>query len=247
MDGNFKLYDWTASAKRINEILDQPAGQFEETDSLPNRDKLTYTNGFYANCTALFIDIRDSSKLPGKHKRPILAKIYRAFISEMVAVLNSHLKVREVNIVGDCVWAVYNTPVKDDIDEVFRVAYTANTLIDLLNARYQKRSIDPLTIGIGIDYGRALMIKAGYSGSTINDVIYMGDVVNRAAHLAHEAGRRDLWGNSRPAIWVGEVFHLNLNDHNRGLLQYRRDDNLGTVYTGDVACTSMNEWVKENG
>ncbi len=246
MDGNYKTYDWTASAKRIDEILNQPAGQFEEKDSLPSRDKLTYTNGFYANCTALFIDIRDSSKLPGKHKRPALAKIYRAFISEMVAVLNSDQYVREVSIVGDCVWAVYDTPKKTDINDVYRVAFTANTLIELLNARYEKRNIDPLKIGIGIDWGRALMIKAGYNGSSINDVIYMGDVVNRAAHLAHKAGR-GLWGNSSHPIWVGSDFWGNLNDHNQSLLTGAYDTELGYVYTGHVVNTAMSDWVEQNG
>ncbi|MFC3479204.1 hypothetical protein [Kocuria carniphila] len=53
------------------------------------------------------------------------------------------------------------------------------------------------------------MIKAGFSGSGINDVLYMGDVVNRAAHLAHEAGRG--WADP---IFVGGVFEQNLNDHN---------------------------------
>lgn len=246
MDGNYKTYDWTASAKRIDEILNQPAGQFEEKDSLPSRDKLTYTNGFYANCTALFIDIRDSSKLPGKHKRPVLAKIYRAFISEMVAVLNSDQFVREVSIVGDCVWAVYDTPHTTDIDDVFGVAFTANTLIELLNARYEKRGIDPLKIGIGIDWGRALMIKAGYSGSGISDVIYMGDVVNRAAHLAHKAGR-GLWGSSSHPIWVGSDFWGNLNDHNQSLLTDAYDPELGYVYTGHVVNTAMSDWVEQNG
>lgn len=246
MDGNYKTYDWTASAKRIDEILNQPAGQFEEKDSLPSRDKLTYTNGFYANCTALFIDIRDSSKLPGKHKRPVLAKIYRAFISEMVAVLNSDQYVREVSIVGDCVWAVYDTPNKTDIDDVFSVAAKANTLIALLNARYEKRGIDPLKIGIGIDWGRALMIKAGYSGSGISDVIYMGDVVNRAAHLAHKAGR-GLWGSSSHPIWVGSDFWGNLNDHNQSLLAGAYDPELGYVYTGHVVNTAMSDWVEQNG
>ncbi len=110
MDGNYKPYSWISSSSRIKEILDQPAGQFEETDDLPSRDRLTYTNGFYGRCSAIFIDIRDSSGLTAKHKRPTLAKIYRSFISEMVAVLNANENVREVNIVGDCVWAVYNTP-----------------------------------------------------------------------------------------------------------------------------------------
>lgn len=238
MDGNYKLYNYTNSSERIQDILDQPAGTFEEVEGLPDRDKLTFTNGFYGMCSAVFIDIRDSSGLTKKHKRPLLAKIYRSFISEMVSVLNSDPNVREVNIVGDCVWAVYKTTQKTQIDGVFSIAYQANTLLKLLNTHYAKKGIDPLKIGIGIDYGRVLMIKAGFSGSGINEVIYMGDVVNRAAHLAHEAGRA--WNDP---IFVGDVFHQNLNDHNRNLLTSRYVSNLGTVHTGNVVHTPMNEWV----
>jgi len=240
MDGNFRSYSYTSSSDRIKAILDQPTGTFTEVDDLPDRDKLTFTNGFYGMCSAIFIDIRDSSGLTSKHKRPTLAKIYRAFISEMVAVLNSDPYVREVNIVGDCVWAVYNTPRTRDIDDVFAVAFRANTLLKLLNHHYAKKDIGALKIGIGIDYGRVLMIKAGFSGSGINDVIYMGDVVNRAAHLAHEAGR----GWSADPIYVGGVFHQNLNAHNQKLLTSRYVTNLGAVYTGNVIQTDMNEWVE---
>lgn len=119
MDGNFAFYDYVASAKRIDDILNQPSRQFEEADSLPDRDRLTFTNSFYGWCSAIFVDIRDSSGLTAKHNRPTLAKIYRVFISEMVAVLNGADQVREVNIVGDCVWAVYNTTKKTDINTVF--------------------------------------------------------------------------------------------------------------------------------
>ncbi|CDM79576.1 Adenylate and Guanylate cyclase catalytic domain protein (plasmid) [Mycobacterium marinum E11] len=242
MDGNYKLYSWVSSSSRIKDILDQPAGQFEETDDLPSRDTLTYTNGFYGRCSAVFIDIRNSSSLTQNYKRPTLAKIYRSFISEMVAVLNGHENVREVNIVGDCVWAVYNTPWKSDIDGVFARAFTANTLLKLLNEQFSKKSLDPLKIGIGVDWGRVLMIKAGYSGSGINDVIYMGDVVNRAAHLAHKAGR-----NYEKPIWVGPNFQGNLNEHNSGLLTQKWDLELGGfVYTGDVVSTAMDTWIEEN-
>jgi hypothetical protein len=127
MDGNFKGYSYTSSSDRIKDILNQPAGTFQEVDGLPDRDRLTFTNGFYGMCSAVFIDIRDSSGLTDKHKRPTLAKIYRAFISEMVAVLNSDAYVREVNIVGDCDWAVYKTTQPNHIDDVFRVAFQANT------------------------------------------------------------------------------------------------------------------------
>lgn len=239
MDGNYKAYNYTNSSDRIKAILDQPAGSFEEVDGLPDRDKLTFSNGFYGMCSAVFIDIRDSSGLTSKHKRPTLAKIYRAFISEMVAVLNSDPYVREVSIVGDCVWAVYKTTQTNHIDDVFNIAFTANTLIKLLNQHFSQRGIDPLRIGIGVDYGRVLMIKAGFSGSSINDVIYMGDVVNRAAHLAHAAGR----GRGGNPIFVGGDFQQNLNEHNQGLITSRYVSGLGTVYTGDVIQTEMNEWV----
>lgn len=239
MDGNYKPYSYTASSDRIKEILDRPTGSFEEVDGLPDRDKLTYTNGFYGMCSAIFIDIRDSSGLTTKHKRPTLAKIYRAFISEMVAVLNSDLFVREVNIVGDCVWAVYKTTQKTHIDDVFSVAAKANTLVKLLNHHLAKKGIDPIAVGIGLDYGRVLMIKAGYSGSGINEVIYMGDVVNRAAHLAHEAGRG--WGSS--PMLAGGLFHQNLNDHNRNLFHSRWMNSLGTVYSASAINIAMNDWV----
>lgn len=239
MDGNFRTYDYLKSSARIKEIMDQPAGTFEEVDGLPDRDKLTFTNGFYGMCSAIFIDIRDSSGLTDKHKRPTLAKIYRAFISEMVAVLNSDPYVREVNIVGDCVWAVYKTTQTNHIDDVFAIAFKANTLLKLLNHHFAKKNIAPIKIGIGIDYGRVLMIKAGFSGSAINEVIYMGDVVNRAAHLAHEAGR-----NWNDPIFVGGVFQQNLNDTNKALLTSRYVSGLGTVHTGNVVRTDMNNWVE---
>ncbi|MEI2810739.1 MAG: adenylate/guanylate cyclase domain-containing protein [Nocardioides sp.] len=241
MDGNYKSYSHISSSARIAEILDQPVGQFEETDALPDRDRLTYTNGFYGRCSAIFVDIRDSSALTTKYKRPPLAKLYRAFISEMVATLNSDPDVREVNIVGDCVWATYNTPYTRDIDDVFTVACRANTLRKLLNKHLTKRGYDELSFGIGVDWGRVLMIKAGYNGSGLNDVVYMGDVVNRAAHLAHKAGR----GWAAPPMWIGSDFNNNLTDDNSKWLTSRYDSQLGTVYTGDVVLTTMSEWINE--
>ena len=181
MDSNYKIYDYASSFQRIDDILNQADVNYEEVTELPDRDRLTFSNGFYANCSALFVDIRDSSSLPTKMRRPTLARLYRAFISELVAVMNADLRCREISIVGDCVWCVVNTPNKSDIDGVFTTAARAHSLVKVLNYKLRTRKIEPIRIGIGMDWGRALMIKAGYSGSGINDVVYMGDVVNSAA------------------------------------------------------------------
>jgi class 3 adenylate cyclase len=239
MDSKLKLYDFEASFKRIDGILAQGAGDYTEVDELPSRDDLTYTNGFYAYCSALFIDIRDSSSLPSKAKtRPVLAKIYRSFISETVAIFNSDPHAREVNIVGDCVWGVYNTPKKPHIDGVFQLAYEANSLVKVLNYKLGKKGYPTIAAGIGMAYGRALMIKAGYNGSGINDVIYMGDVVNEAAKLAARGSK-----GFAPALMVQHTFYANLKPGNQAFLQRATD---GVCMQGNVVQKGMEAWYDEN-
>lgn len=59
-------------------------------------------------------------------------------------------------------------------------------MADVLNYEMKKASYGhPIEIGIGMPWGRALMIKAGYSGSKFNDAVYMGGAVNEAAKLAN--------------------------------------------------------------
>src|SRR4051794_4210541 len=92
------------------------ASELNEADGIPSRERLTYTNGFDIYCSTLFIDMRGSSELVKKHRRATLARLYRAYISEMTAVLRYGLRVRELSIHGDAVWAVYDTTEKTQID-----------------------------------------------------------------------------------------------------------------------------------
>lgn len=239
MQSNHRTYEVAASAGRIREILNASDINYEEVDNLPPRDKLTFTNGFYAYCSALFVDIRGSSQLPGKYRRPTLARLYRAYISEVVAIMNADPYCQEVNIVGDGAWCVVKTPKKSDIDDVFGTAFRINSMKRILNYELGKRGIDPIEIGLGMDYGRALMVKAGLAGSGINDVVYMGDVVNRAAKLA--AGGNESYFDR--TLMVGDVFYGNLNDHNKGLLSWHSSRQ---CWHGDVIDTGMEEWFQAN-
>ncbi len=229
------------SASRMDEILDANDNDYEDNKSgIPSRDKLTYKNGYYVNVTALFIDIVDSSKLTDGNKRPTLAKMYRAFLSECVAIMNSWEMCKEININGDCVWGVFETPKKSDIDDVISVAAQLNSMINILNYKLMKKKYDTLTVGIGIDYGRALMVKAGYTGSGINEIVWMGDVVNTACHLANKAGR----GYRRKTI-VTENIYCNLNDHHKSLLSSYVDGQV-TRYEGNIIRNNMKDWYIEN-
>lgn len=206
-------YSFNESDDRIQEILNGTDQSFKELDQIPDAECLTFVNGFYVNCAALFIDIRGSSKLPENHTRPVLGKIYRAYISECVALMNQDANCREIFIEGDCVSGIFNVPHKSDIDAVFFRAAQLNTLIELLNWRIEQKGYTPIKCGIGLAYGRALMLKAGFKGSAINDIVWMGDVVNTAANLCHQGNKDD-----RKPIQVSSGIFINLKLENQRLL-----------------------------
>ena len=233
-------YNIDTSSQRMDDILNAGNGNFSDSQSIPQRSSLTYTNGYYVNISALFIDIVGSSDMTDEHKRPTLAKMYRCFISECTAILNAHSICKEISINGDCVWGVFETPYRENIDTVFSIAAQLNSLIKILNYKLRKKGFSEISVGIGLDYGRALMVKAGYSGSGLNDVIWMGDVVNSACHMANQAGRE-----GRKPLIVSSCIHSNLNEHNQGLLS---SIILGwkTYYEGNVINIEMDTWYNEH-
>src|SRR5574344_347293 len=238
MESTNKTYDFNSSLERIDDILSAKKSTFKEKESIPSRSDLTFTNGFYVNYNAIYEDIIDSSSLPEKQNRPVLEKIYRSFISEMVALMNGNELSKEVNINGDCVWCVCDTPYKKDIDDVFCLAAQVCSLVDVLNYKLQKKGYQSYRVGVGIDYGRALMIKAGHSGSSINDVVWMGDVVNQACHLCSNANS----GYFDKRVFLSNVIYNNLNETYKS---YCTKDTVRDIYQADMVNNLMNNWLNE--
>jgi class 3 adenylate cyclase len=241
MEANHSIkYDVEKSNERIDDILDTNDNNYEDVNEIPARSDLTFTNGYYMNVTSVFIDIVGSSDMTDENKRPTLAKKYRSFLSECVAIMNEQDICKEVNINGDCVWGVFETPYKSDIATIVTVIGKLNTLIKILNYKFSKKEYGEILVGIGASYGRALMIKAGYSGSGINDVVWMGDVINESCHLSNAAGRDGI-----DPILASYTIYNNLSDKNKKLFSKKEVDGI-TRYQGNFVNTSMNNWYKEN-
>jgi class 3 adenylate cyclase len=238
METLYSLYDFNNSVNRINEILDSSDNNYEEQKSIPNRSNLTFTNGYYVYASAIYADIRGSKSLADKYKRPKLAKIYRSYISEIVAVMKGNSNVNEVYIEGDCVWGIFDTQYKWQIDEVFSTAAQIASLIDILNFYFSKKNIEEINIGIGIAYNSALYIKAGYKGSGINEVVWIGKLVGEAAELC-SYGNKEYYDKE---MMVSETFYENLNDDNKRLLE---GNNYRSCYHGYVINIAMDNWLKE--
>lgn len=138
-----------------------------------------------------------------------------------------------------------NTPLKSNIDAAFSTAAKLNSLVMVLNWRLEQNGYTPIRCGIGIDYGRALMMKAGYKGSGLNDVIWMGDVVNQASNLCHQGNK-----GIRKPLQISTCIYDKLNEHNKNLVSpvYGGLGLSPMQYEGDVINVEMDEWLhKEKG
>ena len=242
MHANYKAYDFEKSRNRIDEILNSSDNNYEDKKEIPNRDNLTFTNGYYIFCSAIFIDMRGSKEFSKKHTRPVTAKIYRSYISELVAVLNSNTRLREIYIEGDCVWGIFNSPDKSDIDSIFSTAAQAASIIDTLNVKLRKKKYSEITVGIACHVADVLMIKAGYSGSGINEVTWIGKLVGETADLCSKANR---WNSQRTLY--SKTFCDNLTDKTKKEIYWLSWNSTYACYEGDTVDETMSAWVQQNG
>jgi class 3 adenylate cyclase len=152
--------------------------------------------------------------------------------------MKGNQRCKNINIVGDGITGIFDTPWISHISGVFQTAYTLNSLINIMNFKFQQYGIKQINVGIGVDYGRALMIKAGYNGSGINDIVWMGDVVNYATTLSSFGCKT--WNDQR--IMVSDTFYANLDEVNQRLMtrNYQRQ-----CYHGDVVSIGMNQWLQQ--
>ena len=235
METKQKKYNFVESFQRIDDILDEPDKSFEESKSIPSRNNLTYKNGFYVDCSVIAVTLGGLIEDPGKFSMPVLTKIYRSFISETVAILNSNSQCIDIKINGDCLTGVYNTPHKSDIDNMFSDAAKIASLVKALSCKLEERGLHKVHACIGMDYGRSLMVKAGYAGSGINEIFWIGGVFSRAAQLRGYA-KKDKGADS---TYVSTKIFVNLSDYHKILLRKHASHN---CYLGDVVNVSMDEW-----
>lgn len=241
MQTNHFQYDFEKSFQRLDNILDS-VYEYEEVEEIPDRSKLTYNNGFYVYCNAIFVDIRESSQLPSRYKRPTLARLYKSYISEIVAIMNGYEICKEINIVGDCVSGIFDATKKEHSKNMISIAAQINSLVNTLNYKLEKRGKETIKIGIGISYGRALMVQAGFNGSGIKDIVWMGNVVNDASNLCNVGGKE---GNN--TIVINKKIYNDLegvkNVEGKFYQDWFRYNALQNYYHGNVINIEMQDWL----
>lgn len=176
-------YNYKEGKRRVEEILTSSM-EVVEADRIPSDDKFTFENAYHAWVMAIFVDIRNSTKLMDNPDQEYVAKVVRSFTSEIIEILRDDDRLREIGIRGDCVYSVYTTPLTTDIYEVFDGAVYVNTYLNMLNAILREHGYPAIHAGIGVAIGQDHVIKAGRKGVGINAAVWMGKAVSEASKLS---------------------------------------------------------------
>ncbi len=91
----------------------------------------------------------------------MVAKIIKSFSSEVIEILCDSNYCNEIGIRGDCVYAVYSTPTKNDTYEIADNAFRINTLLKMLNNLFENKKYLKIIAGIRVSTAGELVIKAG--------------------------------------------------------------------------------------
>lgn len=243
------MYDYKKSKEAVESILRSPT-KIVEKDLIPSSDsEFTYENGIKTWVGALFVDIVDSSKL-FKSPNEDTARIIRSFCSEIISILKDDSNYREIGIRGDCVYCIYNASYKTDLVEIFRNAYRINSFMKMLNKLLNKYGFPTVRAGIGLGCSQDLIIKAGQSGSGINDKIWIGKAVVDAAHLSDIANRNGISEIAMSPLFYDNIIDLLCEENksykswiNAHLTSYYGSTD---YYHCNIIETPFNEWIEEN-
>lgn len=239
-------YDYKEGRKRINAILNSKT-KIKESTSIPKYEsEFTYENGISTWVGALFVDIRDSTVYFKENKSEHVARIMRAFCSEIITILNKNDNYRQIGIRGDCIYAIYSAPLQADLINILNDAIMINTFNKMFQKILENNNLKTFKIGIGLGVSKDLIVKAGKKGTGISDNIWIGDAVIDASKLSNQGNKYGF----KPIV-MDANFYYNIKDYKADekyqyshYFEERKSNILYTnVYHGYMVYPGFNDWI----
>lgn len=214
---------------------------------------LTFNNGIKGWVVSIFVDLVNSSELfKGKNDKTI-AKVIRTFASETIQILNDTQMYKRIGVRGDCVFAIFASPDKENVLEAFNMAVDINTLKKMINKMLKQNSMPQIDYGIGIGLSKDLVIKVGKKG-VINDLVFIGKAVVNASNLSNIASRNGISSiaidplvysniveqetnnNKEFSTWFKSEYEKDLRGYNTTKVEF---------YHGSVIKTKFDKWIDD--
>lgn len=239
-------YDYSKGKERVENILDNELKVIEQ-GKLPHDDSFTFSNGYYSWVTAIFVDIRDSSSLFADEDKEKVSKIIRSFTSEVIEILRDDDSLREIGIRGDCVYAIYTTPNKNDEYEQACKTFWINTYMKMLNKLLSDRSLPTIKVGIGMSTAQELVVKAGRKDVGINNKVWIGEAVTKAAHYSSKGNKNgnsaQIYSEKSYNSFIEKLEESVPEKKPREWFKYLYDKDIGWYYTANVIMVDFDNWI----
>lgn len=237
------MYSFKDSKANIINILKSKT-PVERKDHIPNDSAFTYENGILTWVASIFVDIENSSDLFNT-KDEKLARLMRAFTSEIICIFQDFDSYNQIGIRGDCVYCIYDVKTKADLVKVFEIARRLNTFLKMFNKIICNYDYKEINAGIGVGCDNDLIIKAGRSGTGINDKIWIGKAIVDAANLSSIASRNGIKPIAMSKLFYDNVIEL-LKKRILGIEKSIVFSYDAQYYHCDVIQIDFNKWI-ENG
>ena len=174
---------------RLKEILAAGDYTIDDSEVIPGPDdnRLTFLNtGVRFTASVLFIDMRGSTRILNSSQPHNVAKIHKAYLyTATTLIADAGGQIRSYN--GDSILAFFPKNLKSTIRSAITAAMQIKYMLtQVCSAEFER--YHPLDFGIGIDHGTILCVKAGRGrNDNHNDLIWLGNAVNRATVLSDKA------------------------------------------------------------
>ena len=241
-------YNYRKGKERIETILDNDV-KIIKPNKVPKDELFTFSNGYYSWVTGIFVDIRNSSELFADEDKEKVSKVIRSFTSEIIEILRGDDNLREIGIRGDCVYAIYTTPTKEDVYEQADKTFYINTYMNMLNKLLSDRSLPQIKVGIGMSTAQELVVKAGRKDVGINSKVWIGKAVTRASNLSALGNKNGnlplVYSECSYINFIGKLEEGNLEKNPRSWFTQHSDNGNGKYYVANIIKRGFNDWVRD--
>jgi class 3 adenylate cyclase len=163
--------------------------------------------GMNQTVTVLFADIRGFTSMSERENPERMVRLLNRYFTEMSEIIFAHGGTLD-KYIGDGLMALFGAPTAtpDDALNAVKAAVAMQRKVNLLNGELVADGLLPVTIGIGLHTGDALV---GYIGSEKrSEYTAIGDTVNLAARLEAAARGGQILITEATAKAIGNAFPM---------------------------------------
>ncbi len=204
----------------------QRTSDVEEYQNLGEISDLSAIGSAVVYATVVSVYIKEDSYRSQSDRATITKAVYIA--------LAENTRCKDIFSLGNYIIGIFNSPFKSDIDSALDSVGKVKALFNLVNKVYGQSLQSPLTCGIGMSYGKVLMIKS-LDGER-PQYAWSGEAVSDATRLSEKASVED-------RVCASFSIYNNLKEDYQKLFSKAL---LEGHYEATPVNIAMNKWINAN-